>query len=63
MPGVPEPVPAIVPIDLPGLLRTPCRAYPVVDHIADKVCALLKVRQRSGGAVIPTTEPAAGTDR
>jgi hypothetical protein len=55
MTGVPEQVPPIVPIDLPGLLRTPYRAYPVVDHIADKVCALLEVHQRSGGSAIAST--------
>lgn len=55
MTGVPERVPPIVPIDLPGLLRTLYRAYPVVDHIADKVCALLEVHQRSGHSPIPST--------
>jgi hypothetical protein len=52
---VPEQVPPIVPIDLPGLLRTPYRAYLVVDHIADKVCALLEVHHRSGGPPIAST--------
>jgi hypothetical protein len=55
MTGVPEQVPPIVPIDLAGLLRTPYRAYPVVDHIADKVCALLEVHERSGGPPIAST--------
>jgi Nucleotidyl transferase AbiEii toxin, Type IV TA system len=55
MTGVPEQVPPIVPIDLPGLLRTPYRAYPVVDHIADKVCALLEVHQRSGHSQVAST--------
>jgi hypothetical protein len=55
MTGEPEQVPPIVPIDLPGLLRIPYRAYPVVDHIADKVCALLEVHQRSGGLAIAST--------
>ena len=55
MTGVPEQVPPIVPIELPGLLRTPYRAYPVIDHIADKVCALLEVHQRSGGSAIAST--------
>jgi hypothetical protein len=55
MTGVPERVRPIVAIDLPGLLRTPYRAYPVVDHIADKVCALLEVHQRSGCPAIAAT--------
>jgi hypothetical protein len=55
MAGAPEQVPPIVPIDLPGLLRTPYRAYPVVDHIGDKVCALLEVHQRSGHSPIAST--------
>jgi hypothetical protein len=55
MTGVPEQVPPIVPIELPELLRTPYRAYPVIDHIADKVCALLEVHQRSAGPPIAST--------
>jgi hypothetical protein len=37
------------------MLRIPYRAYPVVDHIADKVCALLEVHQRSAGRPIAST--------
>jgi hypothetical protein len=55
MTGVPEEVPPIVPIDLPGLPRTPYRAYPVVDHIADKVCGLLEVHQQSRGSPIASS--------
>ncbi len=37
------------------MLRIPYRAYPVVDHIADKVCALLEVHQRYGDSAIAST--------
>jgi len=48
MTGEPDEVPALVPIDLPGIVTVSYRAYPVVDHIADKVCALLELHPRVG---------------
>jgi hypothetical protein len=53
--GVPEEVSALVPIDVPGLVRTRYRAYPVADHLADKVCAMLEVHRRQGGPSAPST--------
>lgn len=41
MTGTPDEVPPLPRVTLPGLERPGYRAYPVVDHIADKVCAIL----------------------
>jgi hypothetical protein len=54
MTATPDDVPALVEIDL-GLLQPRYRAYPVVDHIADKVCAMLKTHLRAGGDPIAST--------
>ena len=48
MTGEPSEVSSLVPIDLPGIVSVRYRAYPVVDHIADKVCALIEVHPRVG---------------
>jgi nucleotidyltransferase AbiEii toxin of type IV toxin-antitoxin system len=49
MTGVPDAVSPLVPLELPGLVLTSYRAYPLVDHVADKVCALLDTHERAGG--------------
>jgi hypothetical protein len=54
MTGAPDEVPALIHIDL-GLVKPKYRAYPVVDHIADKVCAMLETHPRIGGDPIPST--------
>jgi hypothetical protein len=51
MTASPEAVPPLVPVEIPGLLRVDYRAYPLVDHIADKVTACLETHARSGGTV------------
>jgi hypothetical protein len=51
MTGEPESVPSLVTIDVPGLAMVPYRAYPAVDHIADKVCALFETHVRASGVV------------
>ena len=38
--GAPDTVSALVPLNLPGLVSVDYRAYPLADHIADKVRAL-----------------------
>jgi hypothetical protein len=48
MTGEPDEVSPLVPIDLPGIVSVHYRAYPVVDHIADKVCALVELHPRAG---------------
>ena len=51
MTAAPEAVPPLVAVEIPGLLRVDYRAYPLVDHIADKVCACLETHMRAGGTV------------
>jgi Nucleotidyl transferase AbiEii toxin, Type IV TA system len=53
--GVPESTPPLVPVELPGVSRMHYRVYPIADHIADKVCALLERHQRSDGHVEQST--------
>lgn len=55
MTGVPDQVPPLVPIDLPGLAYATYRAYPIADHIADKVCALLERHTRADGRIEGST--------
>jgi hypothetical protein len=47
MTGTPEHVPALTEIAMPGLEQPGYRAYPLVDHIADKTCAIIE-RQALG---------------
>ncbi|MEV0569292.1 nucleotidyl transferase AbiEii/AbiGii toxin family protein [Dactylosporangium sp. NPDC050588] len=47
----PEVVSPLVSVEIPGLARVNYRAYPLVDHIADKVTACLETHARSDGAV------------
>jgi len=55
MTGLPESAPPLVPLELPGISRTPYRVYPIADHIADKVCALLERHSRTDGHVEQST--------
>ncbi len=55
MTGTPDDVPPLVPIDLPGLPGATYRAYPIVDHVADKVCALLERHPRPDGRIAQST--------
>lgn len=50
--GRPDEVPALTAIAMPGLPQPTYRAYPLLDHIADKVCAIL---ERQGTAQRPST--------
>jgi hypothetical protein len=52
MTGTPDDVPPLIPITLPGLDRPGYRAYPLVDHIADKLCAIF---DRYGARRRPST--------
>jgi hypothetical protein len=40
--GVPDEAPPLAPIALPGIDTTNYRVYPLVDHVADKTCAILE---------------------
>jgi hypothetical protein len=55
MTGVPDVVSPLVPLVLPGLVATNYSAYPLVDHVADKVCALLETHERASGLRQPST--------
>ncbi|HEY9481350.1 MAG TPA: nucleotidyl transferase AbiEii/AbiGii toxin family protein [Micromonosporaceae bacterium] len=52
MTGEPDDVPTLTTIAMPGLRQPTYRAYPLHDHIADKVCAIL---ERRGQARRPST--------
>jgi Nucleotidyl transferase AbiEii toxin, Type IV TA system len=55
MTGTPDAIRGIVPVDIPGLSRTSYIVYPIVDHIADKVCALHETHERASGLQDPST--------
>ncbi len=55
MTGVPDAVSPLVPLELPGLVATSYSVYPLVDHVADKVCALLETHERASGLRQPST--------
>ncbi len=55
MTGVPDLVPPLVRLELPGLVTADYAAYPLADHIADKVCGLLETHERSSGLTEPST--------
>jgi hypothetical protein len=50
--GRPDEVSALTAISMPGLTQPTYRAYPLLDHIADKVCAIL---ERKGPTLRPST--------
>jgi hypothetical protein len=49
MTGEPDQVESLVPLDLPGVATVQYRVYPLVDHIADKACAMVELHPRAGG--------------
>jgi hypothetical protein len=55
MTGTPDEVPPLVPLNLPGIVSSTYRAYPVADHVADKVCALLELHPRQDDQPAPST--------
>jgi hypothetical protein len=52
MTGIPEDVPALARVMMPSVAQQGYRAYPLVDHIADKICAFF---QRYGSGLRPST--------
>ena len=52
MTGRPDEVPPLMGVALPGLVEVNYRVYPLVDHIADKTCAIL---ERQGPGRHPST--------
>ena len=55
MTSVPEEIDPLLPVRISGMPATPYRVYPVPDHIADKVCALHEVHERTGAPAQPST--------
>jgi hypothetical protein len=55
MRGAPDEVAPLIPIELPGLVRANYFVWPIADHIADKVCALIELHPRQGGHAMPST--------
>lgn len=55
MTGLPDVVSPLVPVELPGLVTASYAVYPLADHVADKVCALLETHERSSGLREPST--------
>jgi hypothetical protein len=54
MSGEPDLVPPLTPIEVDGLVRPAYRAFPLADHIADKLSATVE-RHQQGDAVRPST--------
>lgn len=52
MTGEPEAVPPLARVVMPDVEQHGYRAYPLVDHVADKVAAMF---ERHGGANVPST--------
>lgn len=55
MTGEPDEVRPLVPLDLPSIPAPQYRVYPMADHIADKLCALLETHPRATGPAQPST--------
>jgi len=55
MTGAPDPVPPLTPIAIDGLVRPGYRAYPLPDHVADKLCAIIEPHHRRTGVVEVST--------
>jgi alcohol dehydrogenase class IV len=48
MTGTPDVVAPLTPLEIEGLVRPQYRAYPVADHLADKLCAIVGTYARDG---------------
>lgn len=55
MTGEPDEVAALVPFEIPGIDPVRYRAYPLADHVADKLCAFLEVHPRALGSAQPSS--------
>ncbi len=55
MTAPPDEVTPLVPVFIAGITSTTYRAYPVSDHIADKVCAMIEIHHRSDGQHQPSS--------
>lgn len=55
MTGIAEELQPLVPVELPGIRHVAYRVYPIADHIADKVCAMLERHSRADGRTEQST--------
>jgi hypothetical protein len=55
MTGSPDLAAPLTPLVLDGLLRPFYRVFPLADHVADKVCAILETHPGSDGAIRAST--------
>ena len=55
MTGTPDEAPPLVSIDVPGLIRAPYKVYPVADHVADKLCAIIETHPTPSGLELGST--------
>ena len=46
--GEPDRVPPLTPLRVDGLVRPPYRAFPLPDHCADKLCAIIETHEQAG---------------
>lgn len=49
MSGLPDRVPPLTPLQIDGLVRPDYRAFPLPDHCADKLCAVVETHEQTGG--------------
>jgi Nucleotidyl transferase AbiEii toxin, Type IV TA system len=55
MTAQPDVIGPLVDVDIPGITTARYRVYPVVDHIADKVCAIHERHGRQDATPLPST--------
>ena len=55
MTGQPDEAEPLVPVELPGITTVRYRVYPVADHVADKVSAMLELHARAAGPAQAST--------
>ena len=55
MTGTPGETDSLVPIDIPGIPRARYRIYPIADHVADKLFAIVERHDRRDGPAIGST--------
>ncbi|MGH3923826.1 MAG: nucleotidyl transferase AbiEii/AbiGii toxin family protein [Pseudonocardiaceae bacterium] len=48
MSGQPDTVPPLTPLQIDGLMRPDYRAFPLSDHCADKLCAVIETHEQNG---------------
>lgn len=55
MTGTADELHSLIPIELPGVRQVAYHVYPVADHVADKVCAMLERHPRADGGTEQST--------